>query len=81
MSFLLNDNITEEIQKQIYIITAKLGTPPSRIIGYSEYDVQVNWYSNGRSYMWRSMAHGKKMDWVEVYDGSDKTWSIDIACL
>ena len=65
---LLNDNITEEIQKQIYIITAKLGSVPSSIRDYGDNEVQVNWVVNGRSYMWRSEDCGK-MDWVEVYEG------------
>ena len=66
---LLNDNITEETQKQIYIITAKLGSVPCSVRDYGDSEVQVNWVVNGMSYMWRSKVMDKEMDWVKVYEG------------
>jgi len=78
---LLNDNITEEIQKQIYIITAKLGTVPSNIRRYGDHEVQVNWVVNGNSYMWRSKDGGEDMDWVEIYRGPADISSILISDL
>ena len=50
MSF-LNDRITERIQEQIYIITAKLGSVPSKVINFGE-GVQANWQVNDNSNMW-----------------------------
>ena len=78
---LLNDNITEEIQRQIYIITAKLGSVPSNIRDYGDSEVQINWVVNGMSYMWRSEDGGKKMDWVEIYRGPADVSSILISDL
>ena len=72
---LLNENITEEIQKQIYVITAKLGAPPVRVVMWGVH-LQVNWIANDKSYMWRSDGR----DWVEVYDNSE-VWGISIANL
>ena len=43
--------ITEEMQKKIYVITAKLGVIPFRVITYCDSDVQVNWRVDGKSYM------------------------------
>ena len=78
---LLNDNITEEIQRQIYIITAKLGSVPSNIRDYGDSEVQVNWVVNGNSYMWRSDNHGVYMNWVEVYDGKSDAYNISVSAL
>lgn len=78
---LLNDNITEEIQKQIYIITAKLGSVPSNIRDYGDNEVQVNWVVNNISYMWRSKEMSKEMDWVEIYRGPADISSILISDL
>ena len=79
---LLNDNITEEIQKKIYFITVKLGVIPYRVITYCDSDVQVNWRVDGKSYMWRSLDCGKVMDCVEVMEwGSSDPYCIDIVSL
>ena len=75
---LLNNNITEDIQKQIYIITAKLGIIPSKVINFGE-GVQVNWVDDNNSYMWRSDNHGEYMNWVEVYDGRSHPYNILIS--
>ena len=75
---LLNDNITEEIQKKIYFITAKLGVIPFRVITYCDSDVQVNWRVDGKSYMWRSLDCGKVMDWLEVMAWGSEPYYIDI---
>ena len=75
---LLNDNITEEIQKKIYVITAKLGVVPFRVITYCDSDVQVNWRVDGKSYMWRSLNHGNVMNCVEVMAWGSEPYYIDI---
>ena len=77
---LLNDNITERIQEQIYIITVKLGCVPWNVINHGE-GVQVNWVVNGNSYMWRSDNHGVYMNWVEVYDGKSDPYNISVSAL
>ena len=75
---LLNVNITEEIQAKIYVITAKLGVIPFRVITYCDSDVQVNWRVDGKSYMWRSLDCGKVMDWVEVMELGSEPYCIDL---
>tara|TARA_B100000214_G_scaffold271253_1_gene201576 strand:- start:293 stop:532 length:240 start_codon:yes stop_codon:yes gene_type:complete len=77
---LLSENITERIQEQIYIITAKLGSVPSKIINFGQ-GVQVNWVVNGNSYMWRSDNHGEYMNWVEVYDGKSDPYNFNVSDL
>ena len=79
MSF-LNDKITERIQEQIYIITAKLGSVPTKVFNFGE-GVQVNWLVNNNSYMWRSDNHGQYMNWVEVYDGKSHPYNINVSDL
>ena len=54
---LLSEKITEKIQEQIYVITAKLGSVPYKVIDFGE-GVQVNWIVKDMSYMWRSDDHG-----------------------
>lgn len=78
---LLNENITEDIQKQIYNITAKLGAAPSNIRSYGGELVQVNWIANGKSYMWRSEDYGVEMTWLEIYSGPADISSISISDL
>tara|TARA_Y100001972_G_C7483234_1_gene245422 strand:- start:226 stop:534 length:309 start_codon:yes stop_codon:yes gene_type:complete len=78
---LLNDNITEEIQKKIYVITAKLGVVPSNVKDYGDKDVQVNWIVDDKSYMWRSLNHGNVMEWVEVMAWGSDPYYIDIVSL
>tara|TARA_B100000212_G_scaffold322229_1_gene281424 strand:- start:83 stop:325 length:243 start_codon:yes stop_codon:yes gene_type:complete len=75
---LLNDNITEEIQKKIYFITAKLGVIPSNVKDYGDKDVQVNWIVDDKSYMWRSLNNGKVMEWVEVMAWGSEPYYIDL---
>tara|TARA_Y100000592_G_C5453108_1_gene309797 strand:- start:1079 stop:1318 length:240 start_codon:yes stop_codon:yes gene_type:complete len=58
--------ITEDIQQQIYIITAKLGVPPTKVTEYLNL-IQVNWLDkNNNSVMWRS-----NLDSVEIFDGEN----------
>ena len=65
MSF-LNDLITEDIQQQIYIITAKLGVPPIKVSEDLNH-IQVNWLDkNNDSVMWRS-----NLDSIEIFDGEN----------
>ena len=67
----LNSLITEDIQKEIYIITAKLGVPPTKVSEYIN-NIQVNWIDkNNNSVMWRSY-----LDYVEIYDGSNLDTSL-----
>lgn len=73
---LLNKRITEQIQAEIYEITAKLGVPPYRAIEWLDTYVQVNWkYKDGNSVMWRSDGR----DWVEVYDGRSEPHTVLIS--
>ena len=75
---LLNDNITEEIQKQIYVITAKLGSVPCSVRDCGG-GVQVNWVVNGISYVWRSEDFGHDTSsWVEAYEGGDNAHPYNI---
>ena len=67
----LNSLITEDIQKEIYIITAKLGVPPAKVLEHCD-NIQVNWIDkNNNSVMWRSY-----LDYVEIYDGSNLDTSL-----
>ena len=63
---LLNDLITEDIQRQIYIITAKLGVPPSKVEERLNH-IKVNWIDkNNDSVMWIS-----NLDSIEIFDGEN----------
>ena len=63
---LLNDLITEDIQSQIYIITAKLGVPPAKVEERLNH-IKVNWIDkNNDSVMWIS-----NLDSIEIFDGEN----------
>lgn len=55
-------------------ITAKLKSPP---VSYRDYldGIQVNWVTNGKSYMWRSNNNSCS---VEVYAGNNNIYYLYI---
>lgn len=62
-----NTDVLLENKSIVDKITVKLGSAP---ITYRDYldGIQVNWVTNGKSYMWRS---NDCSDRVEVYTGND----------
>lgn len=56
-----SNNLTDAMMHQIYIITAQLAVPPSKIEDLS-IGIQVNWSKDGTSFMWRDDT-----DFVEKY--------------
>ena len=54
-------NLTDKMMQQIYLITAKLAVPPSKIQDLS-IGIQVNWVKGNASFMWRDDT-----DFVEKY--------------